>query len=98
VSPDRAKHQMTVQRRTVPIKKVRFASIYKEPLCGTLNRPPRRCAAPLLTKEGTRLGLNHSYYNQHRAKRRPDAGLQFPNEFILDSSAFLRRGFSHAFT
>src|SRR5499427_4221016 len=31
----------SVQRRTVPINKVRFAGIYKEPLRGTLNRPPR---------------------------------------------------------
>jgi hypothetical protein len=44
----------SVQRRTVPINKERFASIYKEPLRGTLNRPPRLRFAqpPLLTKEG----------------------------------------------
>ena len=41
----------SVHSRTVPINKERFASIYKESLRGTLNRPPRRCAAPLLTKE-----------------------------------------------
>src|SRR5262249_16957249 len=46
----------SVQRRTVPINKVRFAGIYKEPLRGTLNRPPPSAPSaqtPLLTKEGT---------------------------------------------
>src|SRR5262252_6706738 len=39
----------------VPINKERFASIYKEPLRGTLNRPPPSAPSaqtPLLTKEG----------------------------------------------
>src|SRR5215470_12761266 len=38
----------------VPINKERFASIYKEPLRGTLNRPPPSAPSaqtPLLTKE-----------------------------------------------
>src|SRR5215813_14785285 len=44
----------SVQRRTVPVNKVRFAGIYKEPLRGSLNRPPPSAPSaqtPLLTKE-----------------------------------------------
>src|SRR5215468_3280968 len=44
----------SVQRRTVPVNKVRFAGIYNEPLRGTLNRPPPSAPSaqtPLLTKE-----------------------------------------------
>jgi hypothetical protein len=45
----------SVQRRTVPINKVRFAGIYKEPLRGTLNKPPRlrlRRSLPSLLRRG----------------------------------------------
>jgi hypothetical protein len=48
-----APHNIRVAHRLMT--KERSASIYWEPLSGFLNRPPRRCAAPLLTQEGSQL-------------------------------------------
>ena len=38
------------------------------------------------------MGLNHTNYHQHRAKRPPDMGLQFPNEFILGQFCLSNEG------
>src|SRR5215813_1102920 len=53
--PSRARAGAVCSKTKVPINKERFASIYKEPLRGSLNRPPPSAPSaqtPLLTKEG----------------------------------------------
>jgi hypothetical protein len=60
----------SVQRRTVPINKVRFADIYKEPLRGSLNRPPRlrlRRSLPSLLRRG--MDLTPSRQQARKSKR-----------------------------
>ena len=58
----------SVQRRTVPInRKERFAGIHKEPLRGTLNRPPRRFAAPLLCRDSSSPISEFLFNNKHRS-------------------------------
>src|SRR5215475_8353789 len=54
--PARSEAGAVCSKTRVPMNKERFASIYKEPLRGTLNRPPPSAPSaqtPLLTKEGS---------------------------------------------
>src|SRR5215467_1744753 len=51
---------------------------------------PALRACPSLLRRG--IGLNHTYYDQHRPKRPPDVDLCFLHEFILDKKALVRRG------